>query len=109
MRSASVSNGGNAVMRFAMLYPELCRGLVVVTSGISAKPQDLGRLRGLPIDMYVGSKDECGFYKPMMELEASLRAVGQAPAASLRCANVGATNTSACAALCTRAACACSA
>merc|ERR1740117_454774 len=80
-----VSNGGSSVLRFATLFPEMCRGVIVVTGALKglAPDQDLARLQGLPIDMYVGTNDECGFYKPMVELEAQLRQLGQAPAAVL--------------------------
>lgn len=78
-----VSNGGNAVLRFGMRYPELCRGIVVVTAGVDGRNDDVSRLAGIPLDMYVGSKDECGFYQPMRDLEASLRAVHHEPPASL--------------------------
>ena len=33
---AGVSNGGNAVVRFATHWPELCSGLVVVTTSVTA-------------------------------------------------------------------------
>lgn len=78
-----VSNGGNAVVRFATHWPELCRGLIIVTCGISGRGEDLHRLQGIPIDMYVGSADECGFYDKMTSLEAALRHQGQSPPASL--------------------------
>lgn len=78
-----VSNGGNAVLRFATLWPELCCGLIVITTGFSGQCGDLKRLHGLPIDMYVGNQDECGFYPMMLELEAELRDIGQAPPALL--------------------------
>jgi len=81
-----VSNGGNSVLRFATLWPELCCGLVVVTGGLKGlveMPSALKQLRGIPIDMYVGTKDECGFFKPMVEMEADLRAIGHTPAATL--------------------------
>eukprot|EP00928_Gymnodinium_smaydae_P030578 TRINITY_DN22700_c0_g1_i1.p1 TRINITY_DN22700_c0_g1~~TRINITY_DN22700_c0_g1_i1.p1 ORF type:complete len:541 (+),score=85.44 TRINITY_DN22700_c0_g1_i1:1452-3074(+) len=78
-----VSNGGNAVLRFALRWPELCRGLLVVTTGVSGQNEDLSRLQGLPLDLYVGTKDECGFYQPMLSLEAALRSSGQQPPASL--------------------------
>mmetsp|Transcript_102186 Transcript_102186/g.256164 ORF Transcript_102186/g.256164 Transcript_102186/m.256164 type:complete len:462 (-) Transcript_102186:163-1548(-) len=78
-----VSNGGNSVLRFATLWPELCRGVVAVTAALSCSKESLARLRGIPIDMYVGTKDECGFYPPMVELEANLRAASQKPPALL--------------------------
>jgi pimeloyl-ACP methyl ester carboxylesterase len=78
-----VSNGGNAVLRFAIHFPELCRGLVVVTTGVNGRGEDLRRLQGIPLDLYVGSKDECGFFPPMTELEASLRSLQHYPPASL--------------------------
>jgi len=78
-----VSNGGNSVLRFATLWPELCRGVVAVTAALSCSKESLSRLRGVPIDMYVGSNDECGFYPPMVDLEANLRAVNQKPPALL--------------------------
>jgi len=37
----------------------------------------------LPIDMYVGTDDECGFYAPMVQLEKDLQAVGHTPLAEL--------------------------
>jgi len=81
-----VSNGGSSVLRFATLWPELCCGLVAVTGslqGLVKLPEDLKQLNGIPIDMYVGSNDECGFYQPMQKMMADLRAIGHEPAASL--------------------------
>jgi hypothetical protein len=81
-----VSNGGNSVLRFATLWPELCCGLLVVTGsiqGLVELPAGLQRLGGLPIDMYVGTEDECGFYEPMVAMEEDLRKVGHSPPATL--------------------------
>eukprot|EP00927_Polykrikos_kofoidii_P071591 TRINITY_DN67851_c0_g1_i1.p1 TRINITY_DN67851_c0_g1~~TRINITY_DN67851_c0_g1_i1.p1 ORF type:complete len:398 (+),score=43.72 TRINITY_DN67851_c0_g1_i1:36-1229(+) len=76
-----VSNGGSAVLRFATIFPKLCRGVVVVTGSVHGLcPDDeLKRLSGVPIDAYVGTLDECGFYAPMKELEMKLHILGQSP------------------------------
>jgi len=81
-----VSNGGNSVLRFSTLWPELCCGVVAVTGslqGLCELPGTLRRLQGIPIDMYVGTKDECGFYAPMRALEADFRTIGHTPSATL--------------------------
>lgn len=78
-----VSNGGNAVVRFATLWPKLCRGIVAVTAALHGPPESLRRLQGIPIDMYVGTNDECGFYQPMLDLEENLRRAFQTPPALL--------------------------
>lgn len=80
---AGVSNGGSSVLKFASLWPELCCGVVAVTGALKATREELAKLRGLPIDMYVGSNDECGFYEPMVDLDAQLRSVSQLPPAQL--------------------------
>lgn len=76
-----VSNGGNACLRFATLWPELCRGLLVITGNLPGDTpvEELRRLQGIPIDMYVGNRDEMGFYTPMKKLQRDLRALGQQP------------------------------
>jgi len=77
-----VSNGGNSVLKFATLHPELCCGLVCATgmlNGLVELPAALHSLQGVPIDMYVGTKDECGFYPPMVDLDNHLRAVDHKP------------------------------
>jgi hypothetical protein len=80
-----VSNGGSSVLRFATVFPEICCGVVVVTGsiyGLVPHAQFLATLRrlmGLPIDMYVGTKDECGFFPPMIQLEKDLAAVDHFP------------------------------
>merc|ERR1712151_1416744 len=76
-----VSNGGSSVLRFATLWPELCRGLMVVTGALKglAHEAELKRLQGIPIDLYVGTNDEVGFYQPMVDLERQLRAIGHSP------------------------------
>jgi hypothetical protein len=78
-----VSNGGNAVLRFATMWPELCRGRLVITTGVAAGKENWCRLRGLPIDIYVGGKDEYGFYPMVTALEAALRTVQHSPRALL--------------------------
>jgi len=81
---AGVSNGGSTALRFATLWPRLCHGLIVVTGsiqGLVESPAPL--LRGIPIDMYCGSEDECGFFPPMKALAAELREAGQSPPAML--------------------------
>lgn len=86
---AGVSNGGSSVLRLATLFPELCCGLVVVTGSIQGLvpqadlPAVCQRLNGIPIDMYVGTNDECGFYPPMVDLEKRLAAVSHQPLAEL--------------------------
>eukprot|EP00929_Paragymnodinium_shiwhaense_P027270 TRINITY_DN16043_c0_g1_i1.p1 TRINITY_DN16043_c0_g1~~TRINITY_DN16043_c0_g1_i1.p1 ORF type:complete len:575 (+),score=127.08 TRINITY_DN16043_c0_g1_i1:99-1823(+) len=82
-----VSNGGNSVLRFATLWPELCYGLFVVTGALSVKKAEydssLAKLHGVPIEMYVGSEDEVGFCEPMQALKADLKAAGHKPVGSL--------------------------
>lgn len=78
-----VSNGGSSVLRFATIWPELCRGLLVVTGSLSASNEEMRRLQGLPVDMYVGTDDECGFYAAMVEIEDRLRSLNHSPAPSL--------------------------
>jgi len=81
-----VSNGGSTVLRFATLWPQLCCGLIAVTGcvhGLAKLPEDLKQLQGIPMDMYVGTNDECGFYEPMQSMMADLGIVGHAPTASL--------------------------
>jgi len=46
-------------------------------------PAGCQKMRGVPVDMYVGSKDECGFYQPMVALESHFREVGHKPVAAL--------------------------
>jgi len=80
-----VSNGGSTVLRFATLWPELCRGVVAVTGSLQglASDKELARLSGIPVDMYVGTNDECGFYQPMVDLDDKLRAIGIQPKSCL--------------------------
>jgi hypothetical protein len=82
-----VSNGGSSVFRFATLWPELCIGIIAATGVVMVPPplklpDGLQPLQGLPIDMYVGTNDECGFYQPMVELDAHLQKVKQSPPAT---------------------------
>eukprot|EP00927_Polykrikos_kofoidii_P024975 TRINITY_DN2254_c0_g1_i1.p1 TRINITY_DN2254_c0_g1~~TRINITY_DN2254_c0_g1_i1.p1 ORF type:complete len:755 (-),score=111.67 TRINITY_DN2254_c0_g1_i1:120-2384(-) len=76
-----VSNGGSSVLRFATLWPELCCGVVVVTGNLAglATEADCKRLDGLPLDMYVGTKDEIGFYQTMVQLKAQLKSWNHTP------------------------------
>merc|ERR1712151_98502 len=81
-----VSNGGSSVLRFATLWPELTCGVVVVTGslqGLVDLPDGLRKMSGIPVDMYVGTNDECGFFAPMKALEANFKSIKHHPVASL--------------------------
>lgn len=80
-----VSNGGSAVLRFATLWPELVRGVVVVAGSLTglARGEEMARLSGIPIEMFVGRNDEYGFCPNMVELEIQLKSLGLNPAAHL--------------------------
>ena len=46
---------------------------MVVTGSVQGRAK-LQKLNGIPLDMYVGTNDECGFYDPMKASPSAMSA-----------------------------------
>lgn len=73
---AGNSNGGKSAFHVAILYPELFRSLTVLAGFPPETDRGrLGRLAGIPINMFVGDSDPA-WLAPMLKAKAELEALG---------------------------------
>jgi len=76
------SNGGSTCFAFGARWPDLCHSITPVT-GANLRGDDLRLLHGIPVDMFVGDRDELNFHKAMCEIYTELMRVRHAPKPTL--------------------------
>jgi len=76
------SNGGSTCFAFGCRWPEMCHSITPVT-GANLRQDDLRRLQGVPVDMFVGDRDELGFHPAMEEIFKELKRVRHKPEPTL--------------------------